>query len=72
MRNLCLFLLVSPLFAGCMINAEGARVSPPPPAIQGSNDAQGNPLSVPGAGMGVGSGNPNPVGPGGMGPVPPR
>lgn len=47
----------------CALNTEGVRVSPPPPAVQGSNDAQGAPLSVPGAGMGIGAGNP--AGPGG-------
>ena len=57
---------------GCMITSEGARVSPPPPAIQGSNDAQGNPISVPGAGMGVGAGNPAAPGASGSGPVPTR
>lgn len=46
------------LTCGCTINAQGIRRSEPPAAIQGSDDAQGSPLSVPGAGMGVGSGNP--------------
>lgn len=41
---------------GCAVSTEGVSVSSPPPAVQGSNDVQGAPLSVPGAGMGVGSG----------------
>lgn len=56
--------------AGCMVTPEGARISAPPPAVQGSNDAQGAPFSVPGAGMGVGAGNtaaPGPLGVGGAG-----
>lgn len=56
-RFLALGLLT--LAAGCAISPEGIRTSPPPPAIQGSNDVQGSPISVPGAGMGVGAGNPN-------------
>ncbi|HEY8607356.1 MAG TPA: hypothetical protein VIM12_09625 [Noviherbaspirillum sp.] len=42
-----------------MISREGVQVSAPPPSVQGSNDVQGSPLSVPGSGMGVGSGNPS-------------
>lgn len=60
------------LLPGCMITPDGARISQPPPAIQGSNDAQGNPLSIPGAGMGVGSGNPAAPGASGTGPEPQR
>jgi len=60
------------LLAGCMITPEGARVSAPPPAVQGSNDVQGAPITVPGAGMGVGAGNPAAPGPSGVGPAPPR
>lgn len=61
-------LLVLPVVLGaCTITTEGARVSPPPPAVQGSDDVQGAPLSVPGSGMGVGSGNPE--GGGGIGPT---
>jgi len=55
------------ILTGCMITPDGARVSQPPAAVQGSNDAQGAPLSVPGAGMGVGAGNPNAPGPSGLG-----
>jgi hypothetical protein len=47
------------LLSGCMISREGVQVSAPPPSVQGSNDVQGSPLSVPGSGMGVGSGNPS-------------
>lgn len=72
MRTLVFAILVGASFAGCMITPEGARVSQPRPAIQGSNDAQGNPLSVTGAGMGVGSGNPASPGASGSGPEPSR
>lgn len=52
-------LIVLPLLlGGCMISREGVQLSPQRPAVQGTNDAQGSPLSVPGSGMGVGSGNP--------------
>lgn len=51
-------MLLALLLSGCMISSEGVRLSPQRPAVQGSNDAQGSPLSVPGSGMGVGSGNP--------------
>ncbi|WP_147376793.1 hypothetical protein [Noviherbaspirillum saxi] len=68
------YLLALPLVAalgGCTItpndNQVPMRLGPPPPAIQGSNDAQGSPLSVPGSGMGVGSGNPAAPGPAGLG-----
>lgn len=60
-------LLLAVCLGGCMITREGAQLSQPPAAVQGSNDAQGNPLSVPGAGMGVGAGNPAAPGPGGLG-----
>ncbi|GAB3546589.1 hypothetical protein GCM10027343_24580 [Noviherbaspirillum agri] len=49
-------MLVTGLLCGCTINAEGPRLGVPPPSVQGSNDVQGAPLSVPGAGMGVGAG----------------
>ena len=65
-------LALSVSLTGCMISSEGVQVSQPPPAIQGSNDVQGNPLSTPGAGMGVGAGNPSPPGPSGTGPAPSR
>lgn len=65
-------LTLSVSLTGCAISPEGVRVSQPPPAIQGSNDAQGNPLSTPGAGMGVGAGNPSPPGASGTGPAPSR
>jgi hypothetical protein len=42
----------------CTITPEEASSRSLPAAVQGSNDAQGSPLSVPGSGMGVGSGNP--------------
>ncbi len=49
---------VALLLAGCAISASG-EVSPARPvAAQGANDVQGNPISVPGSGMGVGSGVP--------------
>jgi hypothetical protein len=44
------------------LGPDGAQLGRSPAAVQGSNDAQGAPLSVPGAGMGVGSGNPSPAG----------
>jgi hypothetical protein len=44
--------------SACTITREGTKVGSLPAAVQGSNDAQGSPLSVPGSGMGVGSGNP--------------
>lgn len=50
------------LATGCTINREGVQISPPPAAVQGTDDAQGSPLSTPGAGMGVGSGNPTGIG----------
>ncbi|GIZ53325.1 hypothetical protein [Noviherbaspirillum aridicola] len=53
-----LLMLVTLLLGGCMISREGIRPSPQRPSVQGTNDAQGSPLSVPGSGMGVGSGNP--------------
>ena len=55
MRTLIVVLVTGLLF-GCTINAEGPRLGVPPPSVQGSNDVQGAPLSVPGAGMGVGAG----------------
>lgn len=72
MRTLVFGMLVGASLAGCMITPEGVRISQPRPAVQGSNDAQGNPLSVPGAGMGVGSGNPATPGASGIGPEPRR
>jgi hypothetical protein len=51
------FVCVAGLLCGCTINAEGPRLGVPPPAVQGSDDVQGAPLSVPGAGMGVGAGS---------------
>lgn len=45
------------ILCGCTINAEGPRLGVPPPSVQASNDVQGAPLSVPGAGMGVGAGS---------------
>lgn len=72
MKNAAFATMMMALLAGCMITPEGARVSPLPPAIQGSNDAQGSPLSVPGAGMGVGAGNPAAPGASGIGPEPRR
>ncbi|HYC42372.1 MAG TPA: hypothetical protein VEB70_05240 [Noviherbaspirillum sp.] len=68
MRRLVISAAVAASVAACMITPEGARISAPPPAIQGSNDAQGSPISVPGAGMGVGAGNPAAPGPSGTGP----
>jgi hypothetical protein len=56
------FLLPLPflaLLAGCVISPAGLDKAELPPAIQGSNDVQGNPISVPGAGMGVGAGVPD-------------
>jgi hypothetical protein len=44
--------------SACMITPEGASIGRLPAAVQGSNDVQGSPPSVPGSGMGVGSGNP--------------
>lgn len=65
-------LLLAVALGGCMISRDGAQLSQPPAAIQGSNDVQGNPLSVPGAGMGVGAGNPAAPGPSGLGGAPTR
>ncbi|NEX63591.1 hypothetical protein [Noviherbaspirillum galbum] len=56
--RLALAILAASLTAGCAITAGGSGIGAPPPAVQGANDAQGSPLSVPGSGMGVGSGNP--------------
>lgn len=67
MKHLLTALLFSILFAGCTITPDGPKLSSPPPAVQGSNDAQGNPISVPGAGMGVGAGNPSAPGPSSLG-----
>lgn len=67
MKSLSAILCASACLAACMISPEGVRISPPPPAVQGSNDAQGAPISVPGAGMGVGAGNPAGPGPSGLG-----
>jgi hypothetical protein len=53
-----LLMLLPLLLNGCMISREGVQLSPQRASVQGSNDAQGSPLSVPGSGMGVGSGNP--------------
>ncbi|HEY0846055.1 MAG TPA: hypothetical protein VGE12_11865 [Noviherbaspirillum sp.] len=72
MRTLLAIAALCVPLAACTITPEGARISQPPPAIQGSNDAQGSPLSVPGAGMGVGAGNPAAPGPSGIGPAPSR
>jgi len=72
MRSLLLVTAAAACLCSCMIGAEGVRLSPPPPAVQGSNDAQGSPIQVPGAGMGVGAGNPAAPGPSGIGPAPPR
>lgn len=55
MRTL-LALCVLGILGACTISAEGPRFGIPPPSVQGSDDVQGAPLSVPGAGMGVGSG----------------
>lgn len=71
-KHLFIPLCVATLLGGCMITSEGVRTAQPPPAVQGSNDAQGSPLSVPGAGMGVGSGNPGAPGSGGLGGEPRR
>lgn len=49
---------VSLLATGCALAPNGVQLGHTPPAVQGSNDVQGSPPSVPGAGMGVGSGNP--------------
>lgn len=57
MKQLIVFCSLAAL-GGCALSTEGVSMSPPPPAVQGSNDVQGAPLSVPGAGMGVGSGSP--------------
>ncbi len=46
------------LLAGCAISTGGEVTPARPVAAQGSNDVQGNPISVPGSGMGVGSGVP--------------
>ncbi|MFC7515040.1 hypothetical protein ACFQUU_08490 [Herbaspirillum sp. GCM10030257] len=67
MTRLLLPLALLVTLSACMITRDGAQVSQPPPAVQGSNDVQGNPLSTPGAGMGVGSGNPAGPGPSGLG-----
>jgi len=66
MKRFAIFCLGTCL-AACVITPEGARLSHPPPSVQGSNDAQGAPLSVPGAGMGVGAGNPGGPGASGLG-----
>lgn len=68
MTRFCTAICLASLLAGCMITPEGARVAPIPPAVQGSNDVQGNPITVPGAGMGVGAGNPDAPGPSGLAP----
>lgn len=65
--RLLLSLALLATLGGCMITRDGAQVSQPPPAVQGSNDVQGNPLSTPGSGMGVGSGNPAAPGPSDLG-----
>lgn len=44
------------LLSGCVISPAGLDKAELPPAIQGSNDAQGNPVAVPGAGLGAGAG----------------
>lgn len=44
------------LLSGCAVSTGGAVSPGQPAAVQGSNDVQGNPISVPGAGMGVGAG----------------
>ncbi|WP_334187722.1 hypothetical protein [Noviherbaspirillum sp.] len=44
--------------AGCAISTSGEVTPARPVAAQGANDVQGNPISVPGSGMGVGSGVP--------------
>lgn len=66
MRSLIVLLCFLVSLGGCMIDAEGPRISRPPPAVQGSDDVQGAPLSVPGAGMGVGSGSVGSIKPAGM------
>jgi len=72
MKNFAVSVALGTVLGGCMISPEGVRVAPPPPAVQGSNDAQGAPISVPGSGMGVGAGNPSAPGASGLGPAPPR
>ena len=67
MKQTVMSLIACASLASCMITPEGARLSPPPPAVQGSNDVQGAPISVPGAGMGVGAGNPSAPGASGLG-----
>lgn len=56
MRTLIALCIFGALGA-CTITAEGPRFGVLPPAVQGSDDVQGAPLSVPGAGMGVGAGS---------------
>ncbi|TFW09975.1 hypothetical protein E4K72_03280 [Oxalobacteraceae bacterium OM1] len=51
-------LLSALIVAGCVLTPSGPERAPIPPAVQGSNDAQGSPIAVPGAGMGVGAGAP--------------
>jgi hypothetical protein len=67
MKRILLILPVAALLCGCTISSEGVDNSKLPPAVQGSNDAQGNPISVPGAGMGVGAGTPGAPGAAGIG-----
>jgi len=64
MKTLLSFLGALALLAGCAVSTDGVVSPARPVAAQGSNDVQGNPVSVPGAGMGVGSGSTRAVGSG--------
>jgi hypothetical protein len=46
------------LLGACVFSADGSVHPAAPKAIQGNNDVRGDPIMVPGAGMGVGAGNP--------------
>jgi hypothetical protein len=61
MKILASPLLIVSLLTGCTLSPAGLERAALPPAVQGSNDAQGSPISIPGAGMGVDAGNPSPA-----------
>jgi hypothetical protein len=56
MKDFLFPLALLALLSGCVISPAGLDKAELPPAIQGSNDAQGNPVAAPGAGTGVSGG----------------
>lgn len=62
MKRLVFAGAVAAFAAACTLTPEGARIGAPPAPVQGGNDAQGSPPSIPGAGMGAGSGKHEPGG----------